>query len=137
MKTIIRIQHSLSSNGIFRAKNTKEETLLFLHSQNKIIEERHSSADYPSLFADVDLYEQMKTAIGGEYDHAKATKYYFAFNTLAQLEKALTRAEIKEFIQLGFEVLLIEVTNCISSEYQTIFLKEDVVSQKNINELFI
>ena len=135
MKTIIRIEHE-TGNGIYNAR--KNGNIIFgSHSKAKDIEERHSTNEYPTLFGDRVLYKKMIKAIGGNYEYKLAHQYFFAFNNLNQFEKAFKRSEMQELFDLGFNVKLIEVSSCLNSKFQVIFLKKDIVNEKIINDLFI
>ena len=49
----------------------------------------------------------------------------------------MTTEEIKEFIEMGFKVLLLDLTVCIEGDFQILFKKEDISQSKDITELFI
>jgi len=127
---IIRIQHP--SNGLGLWRTFKEaEPLLAKHSKYDDIAERHANSNlYPTYCNDT----QLNCQISWE----DVQQYNFAFKDLAQLETALTREELKECIEvLGFQVLMLDVTDYYESPYQIVFKKESIVNQKDISSMFL
>ncbi len=131
MTTVIRIQY-IDGNGLWRANNICGETIIHNHSQYDEIRKRHNDVNkYPNWSNDDELNPLLKTL-------TDPFKYRFAFLSLDQLKQALTKEEIKEAIEvLGFQVLLLEVTDYYASKYQAIFNPESIVSEKDISSLFL
>lgn len=45
--------------------------------------------------------------------------------------------EIISLVNNGCNILMLDVSDCIEGEYQIIYKKEDIVSSKIINSLFV
>jgi len=134
-KTIVRIEHPKDGLGVFRSRQlppSDDYTLIELHSRHDEIVDRHSDIDkFPTYNDDGQLRNQMD-------NQTNVLLYHFAFNSLEQFNTAFTKEEVKEFIaQLGFQVLTLEVTEWFSSDYQTVYKKDSVLSQTDISSLFL
>lgn len=62
--------------------------------------------------------------------------HYFAFNNLYQFNKGFPKKELNILIQNGFKVYMLELTEYIQSEYQTIFELKNIKSKIDITNLF-
>jgi len=120
MKTIVRLEYT-DGNGVFRANNNEGARIKYHHSQWDIIEARHDL--FPTPWEDT---------IRGFND-----SHYCAFKSIEQLQQWLTVEEIKEFITLGFKVLMLDVHTYLEGEYQICFKKEDILQSKDISSLFV
>ena len=79
---------------------------------------------------DKELYAQI--------DWYTLEKYHFAFLNLEQFREDLTSEEVKECINdLGFRVLMLDVTDYFTSSYQAVFNEESIISSKDISFMFI
>lgn len=114
--TIIRIEDTLTELGMFRSELVDEL------SNSGEFRRRHGSFPTP--------YEDKKIGRFIEVDE------FCAFQSIDQMLNWVTTAEIREFISLGADVLMLEVSDCIVGEYQIIFKKEDIIKTTIINDLF-
>lgn len=64
-------------------------------------------------------------------------EYFCAYNSIELLNEWIKPKEIKFLIEVGFNILMLEVTNYQTGKFQTIFTKDSIVSSKNINSLFM
>lgn len=127
---IIRIEHPSDGLGLWRTSK-EGEPLLARHSKYHNIQIRHRNPNlFPTYCNDIPLNCQISWE--------DVQKYNFAFKDLAQLEVALTREELKECIEvLGFQVLMLDVTDYYESPYQIVFKKESIVNKKDISSMFL
>lgn len=127
---MIRIEHKTTEQGVFHSRNSEGRLMILNHPKHGEIEKRHSNRNvFPSFAWDDYLVEN----VGWD----EITNYRFAFKSLEQFYSAFEVEEIKEFIELGFEVYYIEATEAIESEFQVVFKPENVTIKQNISELFI
>ena len=61
---------------------------------------------------------------------------FCAFKSIDQFQEWVSPQEIKEFIKMGFEILLIDTSDHIEGMFQIIYYKEDIVQVKDITNLF-
>jgi len=129
MITVIRIEHPSDGQGLWRSGG--DDIILDKHSRYSDIACRHSNKDkFPTYSNDEALCIQL--------DWYSLQKYHFAFLNLEQFREALTSEEIKECINdLGFRVLMLDVTDYFTSSYQAVFNKESIISSKDISFMFI
>lgn len=126
---IIRIEHS-SGIGVWRAQDEYWNLIIEKHSQHEIIDDRHKGENFPSLSKDTELLIKLGNEPHGDY--------YFSFLSLDQLEQGFTRDELKELIlDLDFKVYKIEVSEAITSQYQAIFKRENIISKEDISFMFL
>ena len=128
MITVIRIEHPSDGQGLWRSGG--DDIILDRHSKYSDINCRHSTDKYPNFIEDDELREQLS--------FNELEKYHFAFLNLEQFREALTNEEVKECINdLGFRVLMLDVTDYFTSSYQAVFNKESIISSKDISFMFI
>jgi len=120
MKTVIRIEHE-SGNGIWQARNEENRVIITNLKCYPEISNRHSSI--PTPYED-DIY-------------AFTESYFCSFKSIPQLEEWVEREWIKEFVSVGFRVYMLEISNWLEGNYQICFKKSDILSKKDITELFI
>lgn len=129
MITIIRIEHPSDGQGLW---NSRKNNICKIesHSLYKTIRNRHITDKYPTFSRDYELNTQIS--------YVDLISYHFAFLNLEQFKEALTSEEIKECINdLGFQVLMLDVTDYFTSSYQAIFNKNSIVSSKDISFMFL
>jgi hypothetical protein len=131
IKQIIRIEHPDDGLGIFNSFD--KDVRIKSHSRFTTIFKRHTNpAKYPSYHYDEELRDQITTC------DEKIKNYRFGFHSLEVLNKAFTKAELKEIInQLGFRVYMIEVSEWIESKFQVIFKPGDTLEKKDISFMFV
>lgn len=127
---VVRVEY-YTGLGLWRAHNGRYK-VIDDHSKYSEIVERHSGPDYPTFWGDYELMNGFEK----RNEPSERSKYFFAFLSLEQLKNALTTEEIKECLDLGFKVLLLELSDHIASKYQVIFKKEWVTSSQDISSLF-
>ena len=122
----IRIEHPRSGKGLFTHYESTElgykEGANYLSDSNNFYK-RH--LNFPNPKDD----KKIKRFI--------AKNEFCAFKSVEQLKEWVTTEEIKEFIEMGFKVLLLDLTVCIEGDFQILFKKEDISQSKDITELFI
>lgn len=129
MISVIRIEHPSDGKGLWNSDEGMTPRIK-KHSMYKNISNRHSSLKYPTYEEDNELNKQLS--------YEELENYHFAFLNLEQFREALTNEEIKECINnLGFQVLMLDVTDYYTSSYQAVFNKESIVSSKDISFMFI
>ena len=130
-KSVIRVEHPYDGKGLFNSNNEDGVRLINIHSHHDNIINRHTLENgFPSYHSDKYLQDIIS--------YSDLKNYNFAFKDLAQLETALTKDELKEFIEvLGFRVLMLDVIGCIESPFQIIFKKELIQESKDISFMFL
>jgi len=132
MKTLVRVEHPKTLGGFWRGYGDNGECPVREHSKYRDIRNRHNSDAFPTPHEDRVLEQGI---IDSGID---LSNYFFGFNSIEQLKVALTAEELHEFIiDLGFKVYLIKANNTVSSEHQTVFLLDEVISKEDISSLFI
>lgn len=125
MKQIIRIEHSESGKGLFR--HTDENRNIYFRSDKfKCFEDiciRHASFDNP-------YSESLLMSVMND-------DYYCAFKSLDQFKQWILSEEIKEIIQHGFKVYLIDLEIYYEGKFQIIYKKKYIIAKKDITELFL
>lgn len=66
----------------------------------------------------------------------RAGKHFCAFKSIEQLQQWVIPEEMKEIIQLGFRVYLLELSECIEGEYQIGYDKACIIKKEDITSLF-
>lgn len=117
---VIRIESPNTGEGIFGNIGM----LRTLNIYNRLARIHHKK-DFPGPFQDEDIRNFF---IEGTH--------YFAFNNLYQFNKGFPKKELNILIQNGFKVYMLELTEYIQSEYQTIFELKDIKSKIDITNLF-
>lgn len=118
MKTIIRIEHPSDGKGIWRSNINGVNNL-----SNWIeFSDRHRKFPNPTYEGDVTGF------IEGIH--------YCAFKSIEQLQEWVYKNEIKELLEMGFKVYMLDVFNWLEGNYQICYKKEDILQQKDISELF-
>ena len=130
---VIRIEHE-DGNGLWRSHDDSN-CRITRHSQYEAISLRHQNREvFPTFYKDKELLQKFCNCTG----RSDPEGYFFSFNSLEVVNKALTPDEFKEVINsLGFRVYLLEVSDCVQSSFQTVFRKEDIVSKKDISFMFV
>lgn len=114
----IRIEHS-DGNGLWRSNN---KSVYELNCMNSIIE-RHRKFPNPTWEGDV------KGFIEGVH--------YCAFKSVEQLQQWIFPDEIREILDNGFKVYLLDLSEGLEGNYQIAYQKQHITQQKDISELFI
>jgi len=66
-----------------------------------------------------------------------ADNWFCAYKTIEQLQDWVFTGELKEIIDNGFKVLLLDVTEYQEGTHQVIYTKESIVGMKDISNLFV
>lgn len=120
MRTILRVEHPYDGKGIWRSKDENECYRVLKLSRYIAFSQRHCKFSTP------------------EHDNLPMDLEHFcAFKSIEEFQKWVNPTEIKEFINMGFKVLLIDVSTCFVGEFQIIFKKENILQTKDISNLFI
>lgn len=129
--TIIRIEHPIDGKGLFNSADENDIDRIDKHSNSQIIYDRHfDHSKFPNYGSDLELIKHI--------DRETLRNYHFAFLSLDQLQEALTKEELKEFIEvLGFKVLMLDVTDYFESKFQVVFNKESIITSKDISFMFL
>ena len=129
--SLIRIEHPEDGLSVWRSRDEFDYSKLRGHSKFDDIVDRHCN---PKLFPTFDEDYQLKDQIS-VWD---IENYHFAFKSLEQLKSGFTMSELKELIEdLGFEVLMLTVTDYFESDYQVVFKKESIIQKENISFMFL
>lgn len=120
---IIRIEHPYDGKGLFRSEDETGTTRIEDSCLNEL-RERHNEY-FPNAYREL-------SKIGLTLLPAQ----HCAFKSIASIQEWIFPDDFEIIFELGFDVLLIEVSHCIELEYQVVYIKEDIQSVRNINELF-
>lgn len=128
---VFRIEMQGTGAGIFTAPGINSYIRLQEHPHGLDIAYRHFSLEWPNINEDRELWEKIdETAFDDK------GSFQFGYNSEEQFNRAFTKQEVKEAIDLGFRVYKIKVDDYLQSKYQTIFMnplvKEDI-SDKFLN----
>lgn len=124
MKQIVRIEHKDSGIGIwnhYRKESPFKRSVEVINSY-ELLRDRH--LNFPRPFEETNLK--------GIFNR----DYYCAFKSLDQLKEWIYDNEVKELIDQGFIILLIELNDYHEGDYQIIFKKEDIITRKDITDIF-
>lgn len=132
---VVRIEHPFDGLGYFRSLDENEKERNIRHSCRAEISERHRTNEFPSFYADDELYLKFRE----DNLSCDVIDYNFAYNSLEQLKAGFTTEEIKECIEkLGFRVLMYTLeSDYYQSTYQVIFKKNKAISVEDISSLFL
>lgn len=121
MKQIIRIEHPEDGKGLWRSM-LLWESRIDRHPNYSEISNRHCNMP-PANFDD-------------ELSGISPSEYC-AFNSIESFQEWIDSEWIDGILQLGFQILLLSVSKCRQSKYQTLYRKEDIISQEIVSSLFI
>lgn len=122
MITAIRIEHPKDGNGIFHSFNGIYPVLRTLSNYSQFTD-RHSSFLSPREDKLINRWPERDE--------------YCAFKSASQLKKWVSKKELKEFINLGFKVLELHISECMIGEYQILYKKSNVYKTNDITSQFI
>jgi hypothetical protein len=119
MKTVIRIEHPYDGNGLWRAVG-----------------------DNGVIIDDISFFEELadkhnKFPLPHEDGLFMTGYHYCAFKSIEQIQQWIENDWWKEIIELGFKVLMIDISKYQEGNHQIIFKKEHIMQSKDITELFI
>lgn len=119
MTTLIRIEHT-NGYGLWSARK----------------DDGYSVIDDVSFYGDIlRKHNKMPTPY---LEGLPFTKEHFcAFKTIDELQEWVDKSWFVELFNLGFKVLMIDVSDVIVGKYQAIFKKTDVLQTKDISNLFL
>lgn len=130
MKTTIqaiRIEHPDSGWGLFRHRkdpnNPYMGALMNDMPSAEQLTTKHRSFDNPWC----------DSLIQGFND----VKHFCAFKSIEQIQEWIDPAWFNEIFELGFQVLLLELSECQIGEMQIVFEKQHIITSTNISDLFI
>ena len=111
-----------SGKGVFTEKNETSTNFLMFHSIfSKEIEERHF--EFPTPINDSLLLRNPKK------------NEFCAFYNIEDLLKWFNKKELKSLINLGFNILELNVLDCELGEFQVLYKKEYIITQTIINNI--
>ena len=122
MITAIRIEHPRDGKGIFHSFNGSYPVLRTL-SNYRQFKDRHSSFLSPREDKLINRWPEQDE--------------YCAFKSASQLKKWVRKKELKEFINLGFKVLELHISEGIIGEYQILYKKSNVSQTNDVTSQFI
>lgn len=122
MITAIRIEHPRDGNGIFNAAKDDIPILNELSNCNEF-RMRHNKFLTPREDPLINRWPN-----GNEY---------CAFLSMDQLNHWINKTEMNELIDLGFRVLVIHISECVTGKYQILYTKSNVFHTSDITSLFI
>lgn len=120
MKTVIRIEHPYDGYGLWRSVNSDGDAVIDNISFLYDLSVKHNNFPVPH-----------------EDNLTMYSSYYCAFKSIEQLQQWIENDWWKEIIDLGFIVLMIDVSQYQEGNHQIIFKKEHILQSKDITELFI
>lgn len=127
-QNIIRIEHPIDGQGLWNAREDGQRIIFNLSCYHEIKDRHNDETRFPSYWTDKELQSKIN-----END---ISNYYFAFKSLDQLEVAIDREWMSEILRNGYIVLMLDVTDYYESQYQVVFKKSSITSQKDISSLF-
>ncbi len=114
---VVRIENRNDGCGIFKIRVGYNVCSKFPSLSN-----RHM--DFPTPFEEgLDIFKNHKD-------------WFCAFATIDILKYWVTQEEIKLFVNNGFDIILLEVTEFQQGNLQVIYTKESIISSKIINSIF-
>lgn len=120
MKTVIRIEHPYDGNGLWRSVNSDGDTVI----------------DDISFFFELSL-KHNDLPVPQDDNLTMTSSHYCAFKSIEQIQQWIENNWWKEIIDLGFRVLMIDVSEYQEGNHQIIFKKEHILQSKDITELFV
>jgi hypothetical protein len=118
----IRVEHPANGWGMFR--QTDESCHVRYNNQGIDLEDlidRHRKIPTP-------WYDSLlKTFNDNEF---------CAFISIEQIQQWIFPEEFEKLFKLGFQVYLLELSDCRVGEYQILYEKQNIKEQKNISSLF-
>jgi hypothetical protein len=120
MKTVIRIEHPYDGNGLWRSVNSDGDAVIDDISFFEELVDKHNKFPLP--------HEDNLIMTGNRY---------CAFKSIEQIQQWIENNWWKEIIELGFKVLMIDISEYQEGNHQIIFKKEHIMQSKDITELFI
>lgn len=121
---IVRVEHQIDGKGIFRSVTEKGFIRANRIPKFNKLHERHRDY-FPTPYKDRGI------------ERAPYYYEYCAFKSIDELQKWVTKEELKNLIKKGFNVLIHEVSKCCVGEYQVLYDKEYIVTTLNVNQLFL
>lgn len=124
----VRIEDPRTGHGVWRSEDEHGDYIVDNLSTYNDFSLRH--CNFPTMYAE--FYSSKW--IG--HDLKLLDEHFCAFKSIEQLQKWVTKEELKELIELGFKVYLIETSECLEGRYQIAFRKEAIIEKKDISQLF-
>lgn len=120
---VIRIEYS-DGKGLWRADSGNPFFCIIDTAKcYNSLEDRHRS--FPSPAIDGELSVKFRPGI-----------HFCAFKSIKQLQQWVFPEEMKEIIQLGFRVYLLELSEWLEGEYQIAYDKKCITKKEDITSLF-
>jgi len=112
---VIRIENPVNGKGIFR-----NSSLIYQESKARGIKIEY-----------YDNHSLMRGAhnIDGFVEH----KHFCAYKSIRGLQSFVTKVELELFVEMGFEVLELTVTDYIIHNHQVVYTKESIIKSKDIS----
>ena len=121
MQQIIRIEDPVTGYGVWRALKNDS----YLSEQSEFHDEMYyKHFRFPTPGRDIGL---------GYIDPTE----FCAFKSIEQLQEWFEKEWLKSLIEIGFKILLLEVSKCRTGTHQILYKKEDITDTKDISNLFI
>lgn len=124
LKQCIRIEHGSEGLGMWRSNQSDD---MYYNSKFSKMYERHGrQMPIPRL----------DEGIGTKF---RSGTHHCAYRSISQMQKWITKRELKNVIKEGFKIYLIEGTKTyiIEGENQVIFNPKKIKTKKDITNLFI
>lgn len=126
MKSVIRIEHPSTGWGIFTNSNVEQGL------EDKAGVEYLSNPDdfylkhskFPTPYEDKGI------------EHSPHADEFCAFRTLDIFNQWISSLEVKEFINMGFKIYLLDISSYEEGEFQVIYKKENITQMKDITHIF-
>ena len=137
MTTVIRVENKFGT-GMFSSGDFGGELLsVYEIEELYTLAERHR--DFPNFYKDNTLRAKLININPEQYTCYGETHfdYRFAFKNLDMFEAWVLRSEVKSLKANGFKVYKITAKEVVSSEYQSLFNINSVVSKEDITDLFL
>ena len=127
MQTILRIEHPETGYGIFTSSSTEIGKLM------------KTGADW--LLDRAYFYDRHDKFPTPSHDHGlkpyiRCLDDFCAFKSIEEFQQWILPEETKQFIKMGFKILLLDVSECMIGEYQVLFRKKNIIQSKDITHLF-
>jgi hypothetical protein len=120
MKKAIRIEHDCG-NGLFRAEDFDYSVINNLPDNicDKLVIKHRSFPTPDKEGLDIEENE------------------FCAFKSIEQIQQWIEPEWFNEIVKLGFKIYVLELSSCKEGNYQILFKKENILSKKDITELFL
>ena len=95
----------------------------------------YTNSQQPFYRAVVERHREFPTP--DEEDLKMGLNWYCAYKTVDELRSWIKVEELQGFVDIGFRVYMLEVTDYQVGEYQAIFTKDSILTKTDITNIFI